>query len=188
MRQKITIIEESGDAQMTNVFVLCFVFFNTITDAEKTSKILEELRYARFKNHYSEFHFNKESSQCKNLFFKSIQKSNFIIRYYHHTGNVKFNYIEHIEKSFIRYKEELHNSHIYIDGKISKRYRKIFLQTINNAMCSMKIPSVKFVNSKTNILIQLADMCAGCIRRKIERNTVDDSKLYDLIRKFIIDT
>jgi hypothetical protein len=41
------------------------------------------------------------------------------------------------------------------------------------------------MDSKNSNLIQLADMCAGCIRRKIERETKEDNELFNLIKKFI---
>ena len=44
---------------------------------------------------------------------------------------------------------------------------------------------IKYTDSKNSPLIQLADMCAGCIRRRFERNNVEDRELYGIIEKFI---
>lgn len=181
-------IDESGNIQNTNGFVICFVIFYDIDILDKVSLAIRNFKNKRFQNENMELHFNKESLTTKKTFFKYMSDQKFVIKYYTNSlRNLHVTYQEHLIASILQNIYTFQNARIFIDGDISNSKHPLLLQQIKTSLKrrSLKVKSIKFVNSKNNVLIQLADMCAGCIRRKLERNTADDRRLFDMIRKFI---
>jgi hypothetical protein len=188
MKTNTIYIDETGNPKNTKTFIICLIIFTSKYDLDFTVKNIENFKYKRFNNKYQELHFNKESFATKINIFTVLQQNKFIIRYY--SSNIKDNIWsneDHIIKSIYENKDLTNNSIIYIDGNISKHHKRFIISKIIKRLKvkDINIKKVKYEDSKSNNLIQLADMCAGCIRRKIERNTVDDKKLYKLIERFI---
>ena len=181
-------IDETGNPKNTKAFVICFVLFTDRYEIDFTIKNIEGFKYKKFGNIYQELHFNKESLPTKIGFFNCLQKDKFSLRYYLATiidGNwCNENYIiASIEEN----KDVVQNSVLYIDGNFPRKHRKNIISKIIKELKTkgIYVKDIKYHDSKNNNLIQLADMCAGCIRRKIERGTKEDKKLYKLIKKFI---
>lgn len=62
------------------------------------------------------------------------------------------------------------NSRLHIDGRVSRetaRTSSKYLKEVSNKETQV-VAKIKYVDSKPNNLIQLADMCAGAIRRSQE--------------------
>lgn len=188
MKIKQIYIDESGHPKNTITFIICFLIFENKNDQDLTILNINNFKNDRFGNINQELHFNKESFTTKSKFFRTINLSKFTIRYYEALIiDDKWSNEEYIIHSMENNKDIINNSVIYIDGTVSKQFKKLIISKIKTRLRSKSIypKAIQYVDSKNNNLIQLADMCAGCIRRKIQRNTTDDQKLYTLIEKHI---
>jgi hypothetical protein len=164
------------------------VIFKDLIDLNNTVSYIENFKNKTFKDSNVELHFNKESLSIKKKFFNIFNKNLFKIRYYK-IESLKYNLsdIDYVIKCLIENRDSISNSIIYIDGLKSKNYNRKIITKIKITLKSHKIPikSIKYTDSKNSPLIQLADMCAGCIRRRFERNNVEDRGLYNIIEKFM---
>lgn len=83
----------------------------------------------------------------------------------------------------------IQNASIRIDGSGGREYRnavRAYLRAQANSLELCIIKDVHFVDSKSNQLIQLADMVAGCIRRSHVTSTKDSleyAKALEPIRR-----
>lgn len=184
-------IDDSGNLRNTKILIICFVVCENKEHTKEIESSIQHFKRLRFKDTSIELHFNKESFSSKKEFFEHIRNEKFLTTYYIATSRDKdTDYIGHIICSLIENSNMIRNAKVYIDGNSKFNKNHYILQRIKKALLAqnIRVASLRFLDSNKNELIQLADMCAGCIRRKLERNTVDDNKLYDLIRKFIIET
>ena len=73
--------------------------------------------------------------------------------------------------------KEISMAHIYIDGEGGNDYRRKVKSYFRKNLSSKTIKELSYRDSKTNNLIQLADMVAGATRRAIERGETDYIKI-----------
>ncbi len=75
---------------------------------------------------------------------------------------------------------------IKLDGhgeRIFRRKLTTYLRRELNVKQKKVISQLRFVNSKTNVLVQLADMIAGAIYRKYTSNKKDAEIYYGILKK-----
>ncbi|MCS7092372.1 MAG: DUF3800 domain-containing protein [Patescibacteria group bacterium] len=175
-------IDDSGDPGFklnkgsSKFFVVAFVVFDDYLEAEKTSVAIKELRRKLQVSDFYEFKFNKTNRKFRNEFFAAVKNFKFRIRaivsdkkiiyspslrsekenFYNYMimqvlknsrGNIrnaKLRFDKHGEKA-IR-----HQLRVYLSGGLDNKNSRVF-------------HDLKFVDSKQNTLIQLADMTAGSI-------------------------
>lgn len=181
-------IEDSGNLNNTNTMVIVFVVFESITDVINTELCIQNYLQEKFQNLYKELHFNRESYAIKKSFFKHIQLQKFIIKYYlAYSVTKNIHYINHLIQSILDNKDIFNESKVFIDGDTTSNKYPLLLYRIKKELKSKNIPlkSIRFENSKNNLLIQLADMCAGCIRRNFEIAKKEDKELFSLLHRFI---
>ncbi len=183
MNNKRIFIDESGSS--SNNIIICFVVFLGIDCVEKVDNIINGFKYKVNKQN-SELHFNKESFGLKRGFFKYLPSNKFYIKYSTYRNN-KLSNTNLIIKSFIENKSLIENSIIFIDGSKNIKNNRKIITSIKKELkrYNVYIKSIKYVDSKNSNLIQLADMCAGCIRRKFEKNSKEDNELFNLIKPHI---
>ena len=182
---KLIFIDESGDVDKgSKYFNLCMVIFDDYLEAEKTAVKLKELRRERFQDDGIEFHFTKDSMATKRKFFASTLKHNFKVKSCvidkdnFDTG--KITYEKFLMLSLESFIAELDNGKLHIDGTGSKMYRRNIITGINKLAKKnkVKIYKIDFYDSKKNILIQMADMYAGLIRRKYQKNNEENEAMF----------
>jgi hypothetical protein len=79
---------------------------------------------------------------------------------------------------------------IKIDGSGDRIFRKTFLSYLRKQLNTGEakiIKKCKLVNSKNNVLIQLADMVAGGARRFYDKEKTDHDVYKNIIKKHIED-
>jgi len=198
----IIFIDESGDTGFkvakgsSESFVIALVIFDTESDAEKTAEIINDFKEEMRESLRSEIKFNKLEKFERLEFLNRIKDCKFRIRTIiiqkefietsDLTLDTKFDY-----KFFLRQLLE-HNNHTLIDAKLrldgfaERRFRKAMntylRQNLNSKTKKKVIRDIKFVNSKNNSLIQLADMIAGSIHRYYQKDK-NDSKVYRKVIK-----
>jgi hypothetical protein len=80
------------------------------------------------------------------------------------------------------------NAKIRMDGSGDKVFRRRFLSYLRVQLNSAQVKVVqdcKFVDSKTSVLIQMADMVAGAVRREREDKKPNRGLFLDPIRSHI---
>ncbi len=191
-------IDDSGDPGFrlqkgsSTVFIISMVIFIDNLEAEKTSLAIKELRRRLKVSDLYEFKFNKTDKRFKTAFMTTVQPFDFKVRaivvdkkiiYSPRLRNDKenfYNYVimqvllnsEHIKGAKLRFDKRGEKSlrdqlRVYLSRELNNRSKKIFID-------------LKFVDSKENTLIQLADMVAGSIYANY---TKKDKSYLDMLGK-----
>jgi len=195
-------IDDSGDPGFklgrgsTSVFVVAMIIFKDNLVAEETSLNIKKLkRELNFRDEY-EFKFNKCSRELRIKFLEKIKNYDFTARAISvrkelirspilRSSREKFyNFI--VQNLLSHYEDNFFNlATVKIDGRASKIFRAEFdyyLRKMINNLTKKKIGKIKHVNSRTDSLIQLADMVAGSIRRLKEASKNDYDLYYNIIK------
>lgn len=198
----LVFIDESGDAGFkiakgsSLYFVIVLIIFDDPLDAEETALKIKQLRKKLKKSDKFEFKFNKCDRALRKKFLLDIKDSKFRIR------AIVFNK-QHIYSSYLRTKKEsfygfalrmvldknndtIKNAKIRIDGSGEKAFRKqltTYLRTYLNLATKKVMHNLRFRDSGKDVLIQLADMVAGAIRRSYDKDKKDSEIYRKIINK-----
>ena len=196
-------IDDSGDPGFklekgsSAVFVIVMVIFKDNLIAEETALHIKKLkRELGFRDEY-EFKFNKCSRDLKIKFLQSIRKYNFDIRaivvikekiFSSTLRSSKEKFYNFIVRNLLSHYEDefFDKATVKIDGRASKILRKDFdhyLRKMINSPKKKRIRKIKHINSKSDMLIQLADMAAGSIRRSYDVRKADRKDYLAIIKK-----
>ena len=85
--------------------------------------------------------------------------------------------------------DTFNNAFIYLDGEGDRAYKQSATVQIRRAIneTERKLKGFSFVNSKSNHLVQLADMIAGSINRNALEDKSDYNVYLPIIQKKIVD-
>lgn len=202
----LVFIDDSGDAGFklnkgsSDYFVIVAIIFYDDLEAEKTAIAIKELKREFGFPAYVEFKFNKSRKVIRIKFLKVVNKFNFKIRclvvnkkniYSYELRNNKDSFYRYMIKTMLFYSDEsIINARIKIDGSGDRLFRKNFMTYLRKYLNSPErrvLKNCRLVDSKNDVLIQMADMIAGSIRRfyDIKKN---DHKIYiKIITKHIIE-
>lgn len=198
-------IDDSGDAGFkfskgsTENFVIACCVFNTPESAQRASESIHAFRRSLGWSAFEEFRFSKTRKEIRFAFMDQIFKNDFFVRAIvidkkgittHNLSQNHENFYNYVIKSVLsRSSGTIQNASIKIDGSGGREYRnavRTYLRTQINSLESCIMKDVHFVDSKSNQLIQLADMVAGCIRRSHVISTKDSleyAKALEPIRR-----
>ena len=202
----LVFIDDSGcagfkfDKGSSGFFIISAVIFDDNLEAEKTAISIKELRRELFKRDDIEFKFNKSRKQIRVKFLEKIKKHKFRIRclvvdkkilYSPELKGDKNSFYSYIIKTMLKHSNEtILNAKIRIDGSGDRIFRKNFISYLRrelNGKDRKIVQNCKLVDSKSDSLIQMADMIAGSIHRSYQKNK-DDSAIYkNIIKKYIQD-
>lgn len=189
---KYLFIDESGDPGNSTQngsskhFVMVAILFDDILEMESLSVEIKKLARKLFKNDYHEFHFVNERNVHRLEFFKLVSSFNFKIIVSSHSKHIAPIKENIYQSSLSQICKTIHNDSIIynfkFDGTVSKSYKFAVEKELRSiAKNNFNVNKIKFANSKNDSLIQLADMCAGLIRRRAG----DENKLTDHMFSFI---
>jgi hypothetical protein len=185
----LVFIDDSGDPGFkiekgsTPVFVIACVIFDDELEAEKTAVSIKEFRRKLKRSDSFEFKFNKSSKE-------------FRLKFLNHIAHFKF-HVRASKQSFYNYaiKMVLKNNFgtikkakIRLDGHGDRLYRREVIRYLRSELNDGEekvFKKLQFVNSSTNVLIQLADMIAGSIHRLYQPDKTDSKVYYAAIEKRI---
>lgn len=202
----LVFIDDSGDPGFkldkgsTSHFVIAMIIFDDELEAEKTAVAIKELKRKLGFGDNVEFRFFKNSKNVRLNFFEAINKFNFRIRcLVVDKSIIRSEELKNNKNSFYAYfiKEVLKNSNstilnakVRMDGSGDRIFRRNFFTYLRRELNSEEkkiMHNCRMVDSKSNVLVQLADMVAGSINRA-ENKGKRDSKIYlDIIKKHIED-
>lgn len=202
----LVFIDDSGDAGfniekgVSKVFVIACIIFEDDLEAEKSAVAIKELKRKLGFPDKVEFKFNKSSRKTRMEFLECVTKFKFKIR----CLTVKKEAIrsEELKKdrnSFYGYTIKLLLQHsgdsildakIRIDGggdRIFRRNFVVYLRKQLNSEHKKVMKDCKFIDSKENVLIQMADMVVGSIRRSYDTEKTDHLIYKSVINRHIED-
>ena len=174
-------IDDSGDPGFrvekgsSAVFVIALIIFRDTLEAEKTSLAIKELRRKLKVSDFYEFKFNKSNKKFKNAFFNAINSFSFKVRaivvnkkliYSPRLRNYKENFYNYIIMQILRNSDKIKDAKLRFDKRGEKTLRnqlRVYLSRELDNRNKKIFKDLKFVDSKQNTLIQLADMSAGSI-------------------------
>jgi hypothetical protein len=198
----IVFIDDSGDPGFkidkgsSRTFVFCCVIFDDELDAEKTAVTIKEFRRKINKSDKFEFKFNKSSKVIREKFLQEISNCNFKFRaIVMQKEKIKSEELRSSKESFYKFTMkmvlqhnagEIHDAKIKLDGRGDRVFRRELLTYLRKHLNSNEqrvINNIRFVDSKRNVLIQLADMIAGTINRKYQLEKTDSTLYWNIIKK-----
>lgn len=200
----LVFIDDSGDPGFklkkgsTDFFVIAMVVFDDELEAEKTALGIKELRRELKFPENMEFRFFKTRPAIRVKFLKAVRKYDFKIRclivekaviyspLLRQDRNSFYGYF--IKEALMHSGGEILNAKVRIDGSGDRRFRKNFLGYLRRELAGSDRPvmkNCKLVDSRSNVLIQLADMIAGSINRSCNKEKKDSQDYRDIIKSKI---
>jgi len=174
-------IDDSGDPGFrvekgsSQVFIIAMVIFTDPLEAEKTSLSIKELRRKLRVSDLYEFKFNKTNKKFRTIFINTVKRFDFKIRaivvdkkviYSPRLRNYKENFYNHIIMQVLKHSDHIKNAKLRFDKRGEKALRdklRVYLSRELDNKNKQVFTDLKFVDSRQNTLIQLADMVAGSI-------------------------
>lgn len=202
----LVFIDDSGDPGFklqkgsSLFFVICCVIFDDELEAEKTAVAIKELkRRLKFPDDM-EFKFNKSSKKVKLEFLETVKPFKFKTRCLVIKKEViRSDELRRSKNSFYSYAIKLllkHsggsilNAKLRIDGSGDRVFRRNFISYLRKQLNSDEkriMDDCKLLDSRQNVLIQLADMVAGSIYRSYQLEKNDHQIYKKAIQKHIED-
>ncbi len=198
----IVFIDESGDPGFktakgsTRHFVVALVIFDNELDAEETALKVKRLRQSLNKSDRFEFKFNKCNKDLREKFLQEVRNCPFRIRaivfdkesvYSGHLRSKKEDFYNFALRQVLEHNgSTVINAKVRIDGRGEKQFRQqltTYLRKSINSDSRRVIDNLRFRDSKTDVLIQTADMVAGSIRRYYDKKSNDWECYRKIIRK-----
>lgn len=202
----LVFIDDSGDPGFkldkgsSLIFIISCVIFEDELEAEKAAVAIKELRRKLKFPDTVEFKFNKSKRKVREEFLKTINSFNFKIRSLVIKKElIKSNELRNNKNSFYSYAIKLLLKHsggsileakVRIDGSGDRIFRRNFVTYLRKQLNTNQkriMKNCKLMDSKENVLIQLADMISGSIRRFYDLNKTDQSIYKKIIEKHIED-
>lgn len=194
-------IDESGDPGFkvgqgsSHSFVIACVCFTDPSHAESTANIIRTYRDSLGWKESSEFKFSKSRKDIRLGFLKEVSGSPFTVRaivfqkksiYSSTLKNNKDRFYNFATRKILdTLGSQLEAANIKIDGSGDRAFKQDMERYLRGYLHG-RIGKLRFVNSQTNVLIQLADMCAGAINRSF--GDTPDRQIYrSIIQKNIVD-
>jgi hypothetical protein len=175
-------IDDSGDPGFklqkgsSVCFVIALIIFDDELEAEKTSLAIKELRRNLKISDFFEFKFNKMNNKFKNSFINTVKDFNFRVRaivvrknviYSPILRNNKETFYNHIIIQVLKHSQPvISDAKLKFDERGEKLLRdelRTYLSRELDNKNNNLFRDLKFVNSRQNTLIQLADVVAGSI-------------------------
>lgn len=198
----LVFIDDSGDPGFkldkgsTSHFVIAMVCFDDELEAEKTAIAIKELKRELGFSEQMEFRFFKNSKDVRVKFLESIKKFKFRVRCLIvdksiiHSDELKSNknsFYAYFIKEILKHSgSAILNAKVRIDGSGDRIFRRNFFAYLRRELNTDErkiMYNCRMVNSKSNVLVQMADMIAGSINRA-ENKDKKDAKIYkDMIKK-----
>lgn len=201
---QLVFIDDSGDPGFkigkgsSRYFVIACVIFDDNLDAEETALVIKKFRRDLGWREDREFKFNKTKKSIVIELLKVISSKNFKVRaicidktkvYSSELKNKQDSFYNYAIKEVLTKTKTLNAADVRLDGHSGRQYKKsasaYFRREINAR--SKKIAKVRFVDSRTNNLIQLADLVAGSILRSYQTDKSDAAIYKRIIRARIED-
>ncbi len=202
----LVFIDDSGDPGFktekgsSEIFVISLVIFDDDFEAEKTALAIKDVRRKLHFPDDVEFKFFKSRRQVREAFLHAVVPNHFRVRSLIvrksiiHSPELRTNkksFYAYAIKMALRYSgNTIVKAKVKIDGSGDRTFRREFLSYLRRELNSQDriiVASCKLVDSRENVLIQMADMIAGSIRRSYDTAKQDADVYKHIIRHRIED-
>jgi hypothetical protein len=175
----------------SSVFVVAMVIFADDSAAAATQRAIEASEARR--RHKPEFKFSKTRADVKDSFFEAVRERPFSVRAIVvkkelvrssalMAGTEKL--YEFFVDALVRQNADaLRDAKIVIDGFGSRASRLALKTAFRRSLPASALRSVEFKDSKSDVLVQLADMCAGAIARAHSTDRTRADRWLKVLRK-----
>lgn len=190
----LVFIDESGDPGFSVeqgsslVFVAAMVIFASGEDARITQATVEALQ-ARLKIH-PELKFNKMKHAARDAFFEGVQACPFsvraivirkeVIRSVHLKSDKEDFYRFFVRQMMSHDGRTLRGADVVIDGSGDRAFKNELRSYLRRELGD-RVRRVRLKNSRNDLLVQLADMCAGAIARSYRHDRKHASRWRDML-------
>ncbi len=200
----LVFIDDSGDPGFklnkgsSDFFVIACVIFKDNLVAEEVALKMKKYRREIGWKDYREFKFNKTKKDYVREVLRRVAKYDFVIRAIvmdkakirsYELRNKQDSFYNYTIKEVLAKTDSLVKADIRLDGHSGRQYRKsaaaYFRREINAG--SKKVSKVRFVDSHSNNLIQLADLVAGAINRSFQNDKTDSQDYLNIIKSRVED-
>jgi hypothetical protein len=198
----LVFIDESGDPGFkvtkgsSGYFVIALIIFEDDLDAEDAAVRIKRLKRELKKSERFEFKFNKGNREVRAAFLNTIRLCSFRIRAIVFSKTTIYStYLRDNKERFYNFalrqvlehnNKTIQNAKIRLDGRGEVAFRRqltTYLKRSLNSRTKRVMTNLRFRDSKKDVLIQMADMVAGSIRRHYERSTQDWNVYRRIIKK-----
>lgn len=197
----LVFIDESGDTGFklqkgsSAHFVIVLIIFDEELESEETALKIKKLRKRLKKSEKYEFKFNKCNKEYRCAFLNEIKNSNFKVRaivldkekiYSQNFRKNKELFYNFALRNVLEHNNNtIKNAKIRLDGRGERIFRQqlsLYLRRYLNTQTIKIMKNLRFRDSKKDVLIQLADMVAGSLRRFYDRSTGDWDIYWKIIK------
>jgi Protein of unknown function (DUF3800) len=194
-------IDESGDPGFrltkgsTPIFVAALVAFHDHDQARAAETALDAAAVRL--NIRPEFKFNKSRDEIRDAFFEAVRPFKFCVRaivvpkeriYSKHLRAQKEAFYSFFVKMMLKFDDGLvENARIVIDGSGDRRFRQELEAYLRLQLGPGKVKKIRFKDSDSDRLLQLADMCAGAIARSYRDDRGDRFRWRKMLGRKIED-
>lgn len=200
----LVFLDDSGDPGFkvkkgsSPCFVIALVIFDDHLEAESCAVEIKKLRRELGLSDHFEFKFSKCCDQFRNDFLTRVTQYQFRIRAIVMRKEAIYSpELRHSKESFYNYSirmvlqhsfGKIQNAKLKMDGHEDREFRRelqayLRKQLQKDGDGAPILQDLKIVDSKNNVLIQLADMVAGTIRRFAEQGKKDAIQYRKIIEK-----
>jgi len=171
-------IDESGDAGFrlaegsSRVFVAAMVVFHDRDSARQTDELIGGLQ--RRLGVRGEFKFNQSRDEVRDGFFRAVAAAEFQVRaivvdktkiYSPHLKSEKQDFYRFFVSQMLKHDSGIiKDARVVIDGSGDRAFRKVLSAQFRRQLGN-RLKDLRFADSSTDRLVQLADMCVGAIAR-----------------------
>ncbi|MEX2122371.1 MAG: DUF3800 domain-containing protein [Woeseia sp.] len=197
----LVFIDESGcpgfklDRGSSPYFVFAMVVFESPPEAEIVDRQIDQIR--SIAKHRGEFKFSKCCASVRDEFCQSVASFDFVVRAIvvdkkQINSSVLRSRTESFYNYFVKMMMEhdgklLRNAIVKIDESGDRKFKSELARYLQNHVGRDRIKKVRFVNSRNNNLIQLADMAAGAIHRACRNDSRQNDRWRKQLRRRIAD-
>jgi len=202
----LVFIDDSGDAGFkidsgsSRYFVIALVIFDDELEAEKTAVAIKELRRELHFPEQVEFKFFKSKHSVRERFLRTIAPFQFRVRcLVVDKTRIRSAELKRNKDSFYSYcikvvlkhsDSSILDAKVKIDGSGDRIFRRSFLTYLRKQLATQEqkiMRHCRLVDSQSNVLIQMADMIAGTVRRSYDVDKKDGIQLKGIIMHRIQD-
>jgi hypothetical protein len=185
----LVFIDESGcsgfklNRGSEQIFAVAMVVLNDSAAARTTTAAIERAREAT--GHKTEFKFSKCNDATRDAYFGAISRAPFRVRaIVVDKARIYSTHLRTDSEHFYSYFVKLLGAHdgrrlvearVRIDGRGDREFRRAISSYLRRELGPTKIADLRMVDSKSDPLIQLADMCVGAVARAHRGDSRDNA-------------
>lgn len=197
----LVFIDESGDPGFkldegsTPIFALSMVIFREAEESRRTQHLIESLRSEL--RVQPEFKFSKCRDDYRDAFFDCVSGCGFSVRAIvarkalirsRRLQTIGGEFLRFFIKSMMRFDDGvLAQAKVVIDGSGDRQFKRDLRAYLQTHAGPEAIRSIGLKNSRSDPLLQLADMCAGAIARSYRDDRTDANRWRAMLQPKIED-